>query len=465
MEIKFGTDGWRGIMARDFTFDNVRRVAQAIAEYVKGQTGKKRHLQAVVAYDHRFQSESYAAEIGRVLAGNGLKTTLCSESLPTPALSLLTRKLNAIGVMVTASHNPPAFNGIKIKLEGRAATEAVTNAVEACLNRANPVRDGAEKVSSKSYMKDYLGFLRSRIDPRRFMGRIKKPVVVDYLHGASAGVMGELIRSKKLVEIHAERDPLFGGINPEPIEENLRELKARVLKEKALLGIGLDGDGDRLAIIDDKGRYLTPCQIFPMLIDYLVEKRGIRGKIVQSVSMGYLAGRIARAYGLPFEELPVGFKYVAEQLATGQAVIGGEESGGYAWKGGLPERDGALTALLFLEMCAKTGKLPSQLWGLIEKKYGKSHFRRVDFHLQRAAVDKAAFTTKVTKRLPKKIAGAPIKNVLSFDGVKVILEDDHWVLMRPSGTEPLIRTYAESDSPKRTQLLLETAARWVNAHL
>jgi len=465
MKIKFGTDGWRGEMAREFTFNNVRRVAQAIAEYMKEQPGKiRKNTPVIIGYDQRFQSDAYAQEIAGILDANELKTIISCEALPTPAISFLTKKLKAVGLMVTASHNPPSYNGIKIKLEGRAATEQITTAVESFLDRANPMRSGPGKIQLKSYRKDYLKSLRSQINPASFLRGIKKPIVVDYMYGSSNGMMKEIINSKKLIEIHERRDPLFGGINPEPIEENLKELKERVLKEKAVIGIALDGDGDRFALVDDKGRYMTPCQVFPMIIEYLLSMRKLKGKIVQAVSMGYLAGRIAEAYGLPFEELPVGFKHVAERVATGEAVIGGEESGGYAWKGSLGERDGMLTGMLFLEMCAKTKKTPSQLWALIEKKYGKSCFRRIDFRT-RKTLDKTVFTTKIRKKLTKKVAGTPIKEVLDFDGIKVILEGGHWVLMRPSGTEPLIRTYAESDSPKKTQALLDTAAKWVATHL
>ncbi|MFH2202037.1 MAG: phosphoglucomutase/phosphomannomutase family protein [Elusimicrobiota bacterium] len=465
MKIKFGTDGWRGEMAREFTFDNVRRVAQAIAEYMKEQPGKiRKSTPVIIGYDNRFLSDAYAREISGILDANGLKVIVSTEPLPTPAISFLTKKMKAVGLMVTASHNPPSHNGIKIKLDGRAATEQITVAVESFLDRANPMRGGPGKVQWKSFRKDYLQFLRSQINPSAFARGLKKPVVIDYLYGSSGGLMGELVKSKKLIEIHERRDPLFGGINPEPIEENLKELKERVLKEKALLGIALDGDGDRFALVDDRGHYMTPCQVFPMIIEYLLSMRKLKGKIVQAVSMGYLAGRIAEAYGLPFAELPVGFKHVAEHIASGQAVIGGEESGGYAWKGSLGERDGMLTGMLFLEMCAKTKKTPSQLWALIEKKYGKSCFQRIDFRT-RKTLDKAVFTAKIRKKLTKKVVGTAIKEVLDFDGIKVILEGGHWILMRPSGTEPLIRTYAESDSPKRTQALLDTAAKWVATHL
>ena len=468
--IKFGTDGWRGIMARDFTFENVRRVAQAIADYVKEEAAKPENkkdrsmaLPVWIGYDRRFQSEAFAREIARVLQGNKLNAHLIAESLPTPAVSFLTSKNSGLGVMVTASHNPPGYNGIKIKAQGRAVMENVTTAVESFLDKTLPARNSAFK--EKSCRDAYLNYLKSRANPAKFAGKLKRPVVIDYLYGAAAGLMEELIPPKKLIVMHAEHDPLFGGINPEPIEQNLTALMERVKAEKALIGIALDGDADRIGIVDDKGTYYTPCQVFPMIINYLVEKRKIKGKIVQSVSMGYLSKRMAKALNLPFEELPVGFKHVAEQLAADAAAICGEESGGYAWKGGLPERDGLLTALLFLEMCATTNKTPSQLWKDVETKYGKSYFKRIDYKLHKPVADKAAFTAKLVKKLPKKVAGTPIQELLQVDGLKIILEGDHWILMRPSGTEPLMRVYAESDSPQRTAELLELAKKWTGPML
>jgi len=207
------------------------------------------------------------------------------------------------------------------------------------------------------------------------------------------------------------------------------------------------------------GWYWIP--VFPMLCLYLIEHKKFKGKIVQSVSLGYLAERIAKEKGLPFEQLPVGFKHVAERLAMGEAVIAGEESGGYAWKGGIAERDGLLTALVFLEMCTSLGKTPSQLWMEIETRYGASHYKRIDYRIHRPVADKAIWTAKLVKKLPKKILNTPIKELIQIDGLKIILEDGHWLLMRPSGTEPLMRVYAESDKAERTLALLELAKKWV----
>ncbi|MDE2509610.1 MAG: phosphoglucomutase/phosphomannomutase family protein [Elusimicrobia bacterium] len=463
--IKFGTDGWRGVIARDFTFENVRRAAQAIADYIKDEqikNGRKKGPLSgpmVVGYDRRFQSDAFAREIAQVLEANHLQPALMAESLPTPAVSYLTRKLGGVGVMVTASHNPPSYNGLKIKIDGRAALEDVTRGVESWVDRSTPVR--APEIKVKSFRDQYLGYLKGRVDTGKIKGKLKRPIVVDYMHGAASGLMADLLPGKHLVEIRAKHDPLFGGVHPEPIEQYLGALSDAVKERKAMIGLALDGDADRFGLVDENGRYLTPCQVFPMLCLYLVEHKKFNGKIVQSVSLGYMAERIAKDKGLPFEQLPVGFKHVAERLAVGEAVIAGEESGGYAWKGAIAERDGMLTAALFLEMCTSLNKTPSQLWKEVETRYGASFYKRIDYRIHRPIADKAVWTAKLIKKLPKKLLNTPIKDLIQTDGLKIVLEDGHWLLMRPSGTEPLMRVYAESDKAERTQALLDAAKKWV----
>ncbi len=469
--IKFGTDGWRGIIARDFTFQNCRRVAQAIADYVKDEQIKNARKKGplsgpmVIGYDRRFQSDVFAREIAKVLEANHLSPILMAESLPTPAVSLMSKKLGGVGIMVTASHNPPSYNGVKIKMDGRAAPETVTKGVESWVDRTSPTR--ATEIKIKSYRDVYLDYLKTRADLPKIKAKIKKTVVIDYMHGAGTGLMAEFLSPNILVEIRAKHDPLFGGVHPEPIELYLGALCDAVKKNKASVGLALDGDADRFGLVDENGRYLTPCQVFPMIVLYLIEKKKFTGKIVQSVSLGYLAERIAKEKNIPFEQLPVGFKHVAEKLAAGEASIAGEESGGYAWstKNGIAERDGMQTALLILEMMAVTGKTPSQLWKEVETRYGASAYKRIDYRIHKAVVDKAIWTQKLIKKLPKKILGTPIKELISIDGLKIILEDGHWLLMRPSGTEPLMRVYAESDKLERTQGLLDMAKKWVAPNL
>ncbi|MFA6002654.1 MAG: phosphoglucomutase/phosphomannomutase family protein [Elusimicrobiota bacterium] len=465
MDIKFGTDGWRGVMARDFTFENVRRVAQAIADYLREEILKAPDRKntpwagpVVIGYDRRFQSDAFAREIAKVLQGNKFNAMLLAESLPTPAVSLFTQRTKGLGVMVTASHNPPSYNGIKIKCAGRPAMEPMTRAIEACLDRNQPTRSA--ELKEKPGRDAYLQYLRGKADISGIRSRLKRPVVVDYLYGSGAGLLEAALGSPRVLAMHAEHDPLFGGLNPEPIAENLKPLSERVKKEKALMGLALDGDADRIGVVDENGVYLTPCQVFPLIVDYLLERKKLKGKIVQSVSLGYISARIAAARNLPFEELPVGFKHVSERLALGDAVIGGEESGGYAWKGCLPERDGLMSALLILEMVTASGRPLSQLWKALEAKHGASYFKRQDFKLHKPVADKAVFAAKTIKKLPKRILGSEIKELVQTDGLKIVLAEGHWLLIRPSGTEPLLRVYAESDSAKRTGELLELARKW-----
>lgn len=469
-DIQFGTDGWRGRIARDFTFANVRRAAQALAEFVRsgpqlpGPGGRpvplRPNTRIVVGYDNRFQSDAFAEAAARVLQAAGLKVSLAAEPLPTPAVSFLTAKTDAkLGVVITASHNPPSWNGFKIKWGGRAAPEVVTHGVEALVAKAEPGA-GEGEVPRKSYRADYLAFLKTLYNTAGIAKKLTKPVVVDSMHGSGGGLLAQVLPTSRLVAIRDRRDPLFGGAHPEPIEKFLGPLFDAVKAHQAVLGIALDGDADRVGVVDDQGRYLTPCQVFPLMMEYLLEARKLKGKVVQSVSLGYLPKRIAQAHGLPFEEVPVGFKYIAEKMLAEDVAFGGEESGGYSWKGLLPERDGLVSGLLWLEMLAQTRKAPSVLLAGLEKKYGRSCYLRRDLRIAKPA-DRKNFLDRLVKSLPQKIAGSKIVEKLTIDGAKVFLEGDEWLLMRPSGTEPLIRTYAETDSPKKTAALLDVAEQAV----
>lgn len=455
--IEFGTDGWRGRIARDFTFENVRKVAQAIADYVNNDR-KLQRAPVLIGHDYRFQSDAFAAEIARVLVGNKIKVVMCDEVLPTPAISFLTRKLKCLGVMVTASHNPADYNGIKIKLDGRAAPVEVTKEVEQHLGKGYAVADS--KIPRKSYKAQYLSYLKTKGNAAKVGAALKGKVVVDYMYGNAMGLFEELIPAKKMVALHAEKDPLFSGIHPEPVEENLQELAAAVKEHKAVAGLAFDGDADRFGLVDDKGRYITPCQIFPLFMDYLIETKKLSGKVVQSLSLGYLSDRIAKAHKLEFEEVPIGFKYIADKMMSEDVAFGGEESGGYAWKGTLPERDGMLSALLLLEILNHAKKPLSALLEDLEKRYGKSVFLRKDFEMTKTIPSKQAFTDRIFKKLPKKMLGAPIARTSTADGLKVYDEHGHWLLLRPSGTEPLLRIYAESDNPKKTEGLLDVGRKW-----
>lgn len=454
--ISFGTDGFRGIIARDFTYDVVRKAAQGMADYIAYKYMRTEKPTVAVGYDRRFMSDRFARTLAEVLAANGLGVTLSSTPLPTPAVSLLTTKGYGMGVVITASHNSHFWNGIKVKQNGRSAPPSVTADIESYIAKAVPMKPSGAPVAVKDFRQVYADYLNSRINAAKTLAKLRGPVVIDFMYGAGAETAA-IFNSKSVIKLRDRHDPLFGGIAPEPVEKNLADLVAAVKKHKALFGVALDGDADRFALVSDKGVYMTPCQIAPLILEHLLATGKYKGKVAQAVSMGYLTKRIARAAGLPFEETLVGFKYIAEKMLNEDVTFGVEESGGYTWKGNLPERDGALTALFVMDMAVKTGKSISELYAAIEKKYGKSAFIRRDFKLEKAIPNKHSFAVKIKKKLPKVLLGHKIAETNTIDGLKIVLDNDWWVLMRPSGTEPLLRTYAETDSPENTKKFLDLA--------
>lgn len=458
--ILFGTDGWRGLIARDFTQANVRRVADALARALPSKS------RVAVGYDHRFLSEEFAGTAAAVLAARGHRPVLSGSPTTSPALSFALKGLGArAGVMITASHNPPVYNGFKIKLPpGRSADPGFTARIETLLEPDAPEAAGGA-AERRDFSSAYVAFLLGRLDRRAWKSARKTRVVFDAMHGTGGTLWASIADALGLPGpvLRAGRDPLFGGVSPEPIEKNLAPLVDAVRRERAALGIAVDGDGDRLGAVDDQGVYAPPHSVFPIILRHLVENRGLKGAVVQAVSLGYLSERIAKAYKLPFVEVPVGFKYVADQMVKTRVLWGGEESGGYGVGLWGPERDGLLTGLLLIEAVLAAGKPLSVLRREITEKYGASVFQRVDHPLKAPVVDKAAWVQTVTKRIPAKVAGVPVKETRSTDGLKVVLEGGAWVLLRPSGTEPLMRVYAESPTAELTQQLLAKAQDWAGA--
>jgi phosphomannomutase len=459
--ISFGTDGFRGIIARDFTYDVVRKTAQGMADYISYKYMRTEKPSVAVGYDRRFMSDRFAKTLADILAANGLEVTLSSTPVPTPAISLLTTKGYGLGVIITASHNRHYYNGIKVKQNGRSAPPSVTAEIENYIAKAVPMKPTGTPVPLKDFRTAYVDYLNSKVPSAKVLPKLPGTVVIDFMHGVGAETAAALFSGKNVIKLRERHDPLFGGMAPEPVEKNLQELVAAVKKHKAIFGVALDGDADRFALVSDKGVYMTPCQTAPLILEHLLSKGKFKGKVVQAVSMGYLTKRITRAAGLPFDEVPVGFKYIAEKMLSEDVTFGVEESGGYAWKGNLPERDGALTALFFMEMAVKTGKPISALYAEIEKKHGKSCFIRRDFNLEKAIPNKHSFAVKIKKKLPKILLGHKITETNTIDGLKIILDNDWWVLMRPSGTEPLLRTYAETDSQENTKKFLDLAFKLV----
>ena len=455
-EIKFGTDGWRGIIAWDFTFHNVYLLAQALADYINENAPMEddaKQPKVFVGYDNRFMSDRFAADIANIFRSNKLDVTLSAVPVTSPVAACLTLNKFWLSVMVTASHNQANYNGIKVKISGGTAPVRVTKDIEALIGKNSVMKLHVQKADTKNLTDVYLKYVASHLITKK-IGSFKGKVVVDYMYGSAIGYVEKFLPVRQVIALHNTHDPMFGGGQPEPVEKNLTELKKEVLAKKAVLGIAFDGDGDRVALIDEKGAYLTPCLIAAVICDYLIKHKKLKGNIVQSASMGYLLKRIARTYDMIFEEVNVGFKHVAERMSLDDVAFGVEESGGFAWKGNLPDRDGLSVALAFLEIMGATGKKASELCADITKEYGASVYLRRDLPLTKP-VDKAAMTEKLRKKLPKKINNHKVAQILTFDGLKIVLDNDDWLMIRPSGTESVLRIYAETATKKETLALLD----------
>ncbi|MFC1904724.1 phosphoglucomutase/phosphomannomutase family protein [Chloroflexota bacterium] len=462
--IKFGTDGWRGIIAQDFTFDNVRACAQGVADYLKQAKLASRGL--VIGYDTRFASEDFAAAAAEVVAGNGIKVFLCPRATPTPAISFAVVKQKAGGaIIITASHNTAIWNGFKYKTEDGASapTEVITELEN---NIANTLAIGkiAQMPLAKALAQGsveyldlapiYFNQLTSLIDLNE-LRRARLKIVIDSMYGAGAGYFKTLLGGGaiEMVEINNERNPLFPGIQPEPIAANLTRLSAMVKEQKADVGLATDGDSDRIGIMDENGVFLTPLQIFALLCLYLLEIRGERGPIVKTITTTSMVYRLGEMFKVPVYETSVGFRYVAPVMLAENALVGGEESGGYGFRNHITERDGILAALYFLDLMIKTGKNPSELVDYLYSKVGTHHFKRVDIKFPED--NRQAIIDRIKHNFPKSIDGVKVVQSDTADGFRFILEDTTWLLIRFSGTEPLLRIYTETDSPARLERLLE----------
>lgn len=460
--IKFGTDGWRALIADEFTTANVRRVAKAIAAYCREKSSGKKPL-ITVGYDTRFGSKYFAMEVTRELADGGCAVLLSKGFVTTPTISSSVLDNKAFGgVMISASHNPPSFNGIKFKtFDACSAPESVTRRFEDLIDVTETTDIDKGEVKEKDFLRPYLKRISDKVD-MKLIRRKGVKIVSDPMYGSGQGFVRELLKNTKtnLLEIHSNTDPLFGGIHPEPIEFNLEDLKNEVKRSGSAAGLAIDGDGDRIGVIDERGRYLTPHQVFPLLLHYLCSYKKLKGKVVQSISLGYLSERIAKEHGLKFEEVPVGFKYIAQKILDENILIGGEESGGYGYGDYLPERDGVLNSMMLIEMLAATGKTLSGLLSEIQKKYGTSSYLRTDF--KNPGISKQEFMDRIKKITPDKIIGVKVRQVKDYDGIEFVLEDDSWLLLRPSGTEPLIRVYSESENIEKTRKIISWGKRAVS---
>jgi phosphomannomutase len=465
-DIRFGTDGWRARVAEDYTFDNVRRCTQGFASYMlkHGKGGEK----IVVGYDKRFASEDFAAAVAEVLAANGFHVLLTEGATPTPVISYSVVAEGAIGaVNVTASHNPPTDNGFKVRDEhGGAIAPDGLKEIEGLI----PGIDGVKRVSlaeaidqgSVEYFDPapaYLEQIKRLIDvePIKAAGLT---VLVDAMWGNGAGWFPRILGGGKtrIIEIHAERNPLFPEMGrPEPIQPNVDVGLARVQEVGADVEIINDGDADRVGIGDEHGTFINQLQVYALLAMYLLEVRGERGPIVKTLSTTSMLEKLGKIYDVPVYETGVGFKYVAPKMLETDALIGGEESGGYAFRGHVPERDGILAGLYILDLMVRLDKTPSQLIDHLYSQVGAHYYDRIDRRFP--ADQREATRLRIQDANPSTIGGLAVTGVDTKDGFKFGLSDGGWMLIRFSGTEPIIRVYCETTEEERVQSILEDGLR------
>ena len=466
-EIKFGTDGWRAIIAEDYTFANVARCAQGVTDYLReaGTAGQG----LVVGYDTRFLSREFAETVASVCAGNGIRVYLSDSAAPTPVVSFNVLAQKAAGAaIITASHNPGNWNGFKFKPEyAGSATDEITNRLEAKIAAVvEPRTLSLAEGRSQGLVIDidpdppYLERIESLID----LPAIRQAgfqVVVDAMFGAGAGYIPRLISggSTTVTELNGYRNPAFPGMEqPEPIAHNLAGLLERIPSDNASVGIALDGDADRVGLVDEKGNFISTLEVFSLLALYLLEHKEQRGALVKGVTSSMMLNKLGERFGVDVHEMRVGFKYIGPRMSEVDGLMGGEESGGFAFRGHIPERDGILSGLYFLEYLARTGKTPSQLVEQLFSRVGPHYYQRRD------VVFNPAERENIMARLRggdlTELAGLPVRGSDEIDGRRLFF-DNAWLASRFSGTEPLLRIYCEAESPEQVTRLLDAAAKYL----
>jgi phosphomannomutase len=475
MTISFGTDGWRAVISDTFTFTNLRLVAQAIADAAASPDWNRlpsspvgpSSREFVVGFDTRFLSDRYAVEVARVLAANGYNVHLSQADAPTPAISYMVHHLKAMGgVMITASHNAPRYNGVKLKSSyGGSALPEQCRRVEIYLSDNEARGHGpnlmdygqalaAKKIRRFNPTPAYHEHLRKLIN---FDAISNNPphVVVDSMYGSGRGQIKTILQGTgcEVFEVRGEMNPGFGGVHPEPIARNLGALAGAIAAGNGEMGVATDGDADRTGAMDGRGQFVDPHRIMALALRYLVEKRGWRGKVVKTVSTTQMINRLAAKYELEVLETPVGFNYIAEHMLKDNVLIGGEESGGMSFHGHIPEGDGVLFGLLLIEMVAVYQEPLDALVADLLREAGPALYERRDLRLVHPVL-KTEITQRLAEHPPASLGGLKVVKVQTLDGVKYLLEDDSWLLIRPSGTEPVLRVYAEGRDEKMVKALL-----------
>jgi len=475
MPIHFGTDGWRAVISDTFTFHNLRLVTQAIADALRSESWNNGMLinhpvdpdKMVVGFDTRFLSDRYASEVARVLAANGYTVYLAQADAPTPVISHAVHNLGAAGgVMITASHNAPRYNGVKLKAAyGGSASSEQSRRVEVYLNdNENRGRgpnlmdfDLARKqglIQRFNPIPDYYQHLRQLIN-FDVIAENPQRVVVDSMYGSGRGVIKGILQGTgcEVQEIRGEMNPGFGGVHPEPIAQHLSVLAGAVSTHMGNFGLALDGDADRIGAMDERCNFVDPHKIMALAMRYLIETRGCRGPVVRTVSTTRMIDRLAKKYDVPVYETPVGFNHIADYMLKEDILIGGEESGGISFCGHIPEGDGVLMGLLLVEIVSSAGTTLHELVNDLLAEVGPAYYRRSDMRLSRP-VAKKTMTDYMLNHAPESIGGETISAISTLDGIKYLLADDSWLLIRPSGTEPVLRVYAEGRTPEMVDALL-----------
>jgi phosphomannomutase len=461
-DIKFGTDGWRAVIAGDFTFANVARVAQATADYWSAHPLPNTDRKVIIGYDRRFLSDEFARLTGEVLAANDFQVILTPVPTPTPAVSFAVREQGAIGgVMITASHNPPQFNGFKLKSEyGGSSPAEVCLAVESFLDR-NPVRSNRSKqpaTASRVKLQDirpaHYAALKKMVD-FKLISRSRIRFAHDAMFGVGAGCFEQLLAGTtcKVTTLNGNHDPYFGGVNPEPIERNYALSQKFLRRHPHDICLVTDGDADRVGGMDGRGRYLSAHQIICLLLHHFIVNRNARGRVVKALTTTSLVDKICAAHQLPLTETGVGFKYVCAEMLKGDVLLGAEESGGIGFQGHIPERDGIAAGLMLLELLAMERRPVGKLLARLEKEFGPHRYHRIDIHFP--LEKRAPLMDFLKQNPPTKLLRSPLAQVKSYDGVKFISADTSWLMLRGSGTEPILRIYAESQSTANVEKLLK----------
>jgi phosphomannomutase len=454
--IRFGTDGWRAIIADSFTVANVRIIAQAVADHLKDQPTPPAGI--AIGYDTRFLSANFARTAAEVIAANDIPVVLSDRFIPTPVLSFAVRHYRLSGgLMITASHNPYIYNGIKFKAEtGGSASSALTQAIEAKLQQ-QPPRQADERtnrlIRTQDLFMPYKKHILEYIDTDR-LGHTQEKVLYNPMHGAGSGFLNQLFSELGIphISMNTKPDPTFGGQLPEPIPGNLADQSRRLCGGTSTLGIATDGDADRFGVLDARGTFVQLHDCMPLLFRYLVESRGWSGNVVRSTSMADTIDRMASQMGRSVTEVPVGFKNICETMLQQDILIGGEESGGFGYKNHIPERDGLLSALLLLEMLAEYQTSVGELVRELRKKYGPFHYGRIDRHHDATVL--RANLLQLINDPPERWQSFKVDRVSTVDGIKFYFTDGSWMLMRVSQTEPLARVYVGSDEYTKVESLL-----------